>query len=90
MLTRFSIANPLNVGSYSRLFLSFVSFTLLTHEADALCVIYLDTVLVTMTKATYKRACVCRDYRFKRLESMTIMAGSVAASGLVLELRLKS
>lgn len=55
-----------------------------------LYVIYLDTVLVTMTKAIYKRACVCRDYRFKRLESMTIMAGSVAASGMVLELRLTS
>lgn len=55
-----------------------------------LYVIYLDTVLVTMTKAIYKRAYVCRDYRFKRLESMTIMAGSVAASGMVLELRLTS
>lgn len=55
-----------------------------------LYVIYVDTVLVTMTKATYKRVCVCRDYRSKRLESMTIMAGSVAASGMVLELRLTS
>lgn len=59
-----------------------------------LYMIYLDTVLVTMTKATfYKRVgvCVWRDYRFKRLESMTVvMAGSVAASGMVLELRLTS
>ena len=65
-----------------------ISQLLFLHMKLMLYVIYVDTVLVTMTKATYKRVCVCRDYRSKRLESMTIKHCSRYA-GVALEQHLR-